>query len=307
MRWELDLISAASADGGLVTATTLERVGVSNRQWRHAIEQERWRTVAPGVWCHAALPHSFALEVRAGSRWLQGRGATHGASSLRWQGIDVAEPHRAEFMVPRSLRYLAGPLLVHTTNDWAARDFVFVDGVRCSVATRAIIDWAAQAPTARRLEAAIDSAVHARRTSTGRLSKRLDELGGSGRPGTRLLRTLLPESGGESFLERRFLRLCRLHGIARPVPQVVHRAGTKFVARVDFQWTGTNVIVEVSGRLGHTSDRERAANARRRNELTRRGYVILEFATADVLDDAAYVVRSVREALGDARSDPFAS
>ncbi|MCU1359322.1 MAG: hypothetical protein JWN99_611, partial [Ilumatobacteraceae bacterium] len=61
----------------------------------------------------------------------------------------------------------------------------------------------------------------------------------------------------------------------------------------DFQFRGTNLIVEVSGRLGHVSDRDRQRDARRRNALQASGNIVLEFTTADVLDAQPYVIETV--------------
>jgi very-short-patch-repair endonuclease len=66
---------------------------------------------------------------------------------------------------------------------------------------------------------------------------------------------------------------------------------------VDFEHTELDVVVEVSGRLGHTSDRDRQRDARRRNALQADGLLVLEFTTADVLDDAPYVIRTLKSEL----------
>jgi very-short-patch-repair endonuclease len=113
-----------------------------------------------------------------------------------------------------------------------------------------------------------------------------------------MLKALVLDSGGGSHLERRFLALIRRAGLPRPRCQVVHRSGGKHIARVDFQFPGTNVIVEVSGRLGHVSDRDRQRDARRRNALQASGHVVLEFTTADVLDGEVYVIDTIRRHLG---------
>ena len=97
------------------------------------------------------------------------------------------------------------------------------------------------------------------------------------------------DTGGESHLERRFLGIVRRAGLPRPTCQVVHRAEGKRIARVDFEFPGTNVLVEMSGRLGHVSDRDRERDARRRNALQQTGHVVLEFTTAHVLDQEDYV------------------
>jgi very-short-patch-repair endonuclease len=66
---------------------------------------------------------------------------------------------------------------------------------------------------------------------------------------------------------------------------------------VDFEDTELDVVVEVSGRLGHTSDRDRQRDARRRNALQADGLLVIEFTTADVLDDAPYVIRTLKPEL----------
>jgi very-short-patch-repair endonuclease len=75
--------------------------------------------------------------------------------------------------------------------------------------------------------------------------------------------------------------------------QVVHRADGRTIARVDFLFPGTDIVVEVTGRLGHVSDRDRQRDARRRNELQRAGRVVLEFTTADVLDAKDHVIATL--------------
>ncbi|MDP2291191.1 MAG: hypothetical protein Q8M22_08360 [Actinomycetota bacterium] len=81
-----------------------------------------------------------------------------------------------------------------------------------------------------------------------------------------LLSELLLDAGGDSYLERRFLRLVRFAGFPRPHCQVVMKSHGQRVARVDFTFPGSMIVVEVSGRLGHVSDRDRQRDARRRNQ-----------------------------------------
>jgi very-short-patch-repair endonuclease len=103
------------------------------------------------------------------------------------------------------------------------------------------------------------------------------------------------DSGGESYLERRFLKLMRTAGIARPRCQVAFTSSSGKPMRVDFLFG--QVIVEVSGRLGHTSGHDRQRTGRRRFELEQQGFRFVEFTTADVIDDPDYVVRTLRVAL----------
>jgi hypothetical protein len=231
---------------------------VSHDTWRRTLDSGLWCPVAPGWYRHSATPLTFAMQVRAGSAWLGTRGALFGSSALHWLGVELPEPASVSFVVPRSLRSIPKWMTVHTSRFWQTDDITRYRGVRTCAATRAIIDFAGEGASARELEHVIDDAISRRRTALNRLTQRLSGLSGRGRAGCALLRELLLDSGGESYLERRFLRLARDHGIPRPECQVVFKAGGTAVARVDFYFAAANVVVEVSGRRGHSSDSDGA-------------------------------------------------
>ena len=280
----------------LATSALVEEAGLSAGQWQRLIGQDIWVPVVPGRWRHAATPLSWDIKVHAGSAWLGEKAALYGATAARWWGLEGCDTESVEFLVPRSRRHLPPWLTLHTTLEWHRGDMLLHKGVRTSTATRAIIDMARN-ESPRTLETAIDSAVRLRHTSVPTLTKRMTQLAGRGRNGIRTLRTLLLDSGGESFLERAFLRLLRNASLPRPQPQVIHRRRDGRVMRVDFEFTHRRVIVEVSGRRGHTSDRDREKDARRRNDLQAAGWMVLEFTTAHVLDDPAYVIATITEQL----------
>ncbi|MEO5722816.1 MAG: DUF559 domain-containing protein [Ilumatobacteraceae bacterium] len=265
--------------------------------WCHRVDCGTWVEIAPGVWAHAAVPPTWELRIRAGLRWLGPNAALFGHSAAAWWGLDGFEREPVQFVVPRKQRFVPSRMELHTTSVRLRRDQLVHDGLRCTSVTRTIIDLAATGVSARAIEAAIDSGIRARRTSMPTLSKQITRRSSQHAHGVRLLRELLLDSGGESYLERRFLRLMREHNIARPTCQVIHRSGGRTVARVDFQFPGTKLVVEVSGRLGHTSDGDRASDARRRNFLQREGFTVVEFTTALLIDDPAYVVATVTDHL----------
>ncbi|MEI7547122.1 MAG: type IV toxin-antitoxin system AbiEi family antitoxin domain-containing protein [Actinomycetota bacterium] len=292
MKNDQKLIAVASRQGMIVTTTDALRL-VSADTWRRARDQGLWMRVAPGRYRHAATPLTFEMEARAGTAWLGTRGALFGSAALHWLGVEVPQPARAEFLVPRSMRSIPSWLTVHTSQHWSNDDVIRHRGVRTCTATRAIIDFGAQGATARQLEQAIDDAIRLRRTALARLMQRLPQLSGKGRSGCALLRELLLDSGGESHLERRFLRLLRQNGLPPPECQAVFKKDGVTVARVDFLLRAANIVVEVSGRRGHTSDADRRTDARRRNQLQERGLVVLEFTTADVIDAPDYVLTTL--------------
>jgi very-short-patch-repair endonuclease len=71
----------------------------------------------------------------------------------------------------------------------------------------------------------------------------------------------------------------------------------RFVARVDFLYREHGVVVEVSGRLGHSSPEERARDAQRRNELQDLGLKVYEFTWEDVTQRPTFVVARIRTLL----------
>ncbi|MGB8861131.1 MAG: DUF559 domain-containing protein [Ilumatobacteraceae bacterium] len=297
MGTELDLITRAAAQHFLVGSADRAAIGFSDWRWDRAQELGLWVQVAPGRFRHVATPLTFDMAVRAGSAWLGRSGALFGTTALRWLGVEVPEPSQAEFLVPRARRSVPNWAVIHTTTRWDDRDIINHLGVRTCSATRALIDYATQRPSAEALEQAIDSSIRLRRTAFGRLTSRLSTLRGTGRAGVALMSELLLDAGGDSHLERRFLRLVRTANLPRPDCQIVIRSNGRRVARVDFVFPSTNVIVEVSGRLGHVSDRDRQRDARRRNRLQQMGNIVLEFTTADVIDGHAYVLDTLAAAL----------
>jgi hypothetical protein len=99
------------------------------------------------------------------------------------------------------------------------------------------------------------------------------------------------------MLERRFLSIVRKAGLPRPLTQVIHRRDGKTVARVDFLFDPLGVVIEVTGRHGHSSPAERRSDAQRRNELQDVGRKVYEYTWADVTERPDYVERTLRARL----------
>lgn len=294
------LIDVAAANDYLRHRSDVTLAGVTSAEWCRLVLAGEWIELAPTVWCHAATPATWELRIRAGARWLGPRAALFGRTAAAWWGLDGARPDTVEFVTPRVRRGLDPRYALHTTTRWDQRDILTHRGVRTVGVTRTIIDLASDGQPARAIEAAIDSGVRMRLTTVPRIVERMNRLAATRLKGVRLLRELLLDSGGESVLERRLLQLLRSAGLPRPRCQVIHRSPGGPVRRVDFEFTAARVIVEVSGRLGHSSDADRRRDARRRNQLQHDGFMVLEFTTADVLDDPDYVLSTIRRELASA-------
>lgn len=293
MRIELDLrlIEASEAHHRLISQSLLRELRVDPQQWASRRRSGAWVQVTPLHYRHVATPFTFEMQVHAGSEWLGRRGALFGTTALHWLGVTDNAPTRAEFLVPRARRSIPNWMTVHTSALWNPTDATRHHGVRTTTAGRALVDMASLMPPARALEAMIDNAVRLRKTSVSNLRREFEQVERQGRRGVALLKEVMLDAGGESFLERRFLTLLRNAGYPRPECQVNYRADGRHIARVDFRMG--NVVIEVTGRLGHSSDRERQKDARRRNALQQIGVVVIEFTTADVIDDPGYVLRTL--------------
>ena len=288
---DLELIDLARKQHDLISRDDVELCGLTSQQWCDRLDDGVWFAESEGVFRHRATPRTWELRVRAAARSLGRDAALYGPTAAQWWCLDGFNDDHVELVVPRIRRSLDPSVKLHTTRHWHSGDLLTHRGVRATSATRTIIDLATSRHSAASIEKAIDSAVRLHLMSISRLTRRMSELA-AGRPGIRLLREILLDSGGESFLERRFLRLVRNARLPRPACQVVYGASGR-VMRVDFEFRDMNLVVEVSGRFGHTSDRDRQKDARRRNTLQQMGKAFLEFTTMDVVSSPDYVLATL--------------
>lgn len=104
----------------------------------------------------------------------------------------------------------------------------------------------------------------------------------------------------ESILESRARLLWAHADLPPPVQQAVIRAHGRFVARVDFLWPQTRLVVEVDGLAKYDEPGALQAEKARQNALVAAGYTVLRFTWADIVRRPDTVVRQVRSALRNA-------
>ena len=283
----------AAGQHGAISARQLTACGLSRRTLRLAAGAGWLTRVGPATFVIAGSVDTVERRLHAGLLQL-GTGATvsHEAAG-RLHRFDRSRPSAVEFTVARARRGAGDGLIVHSTETFGPVDRLTVAGFPCTSATRTIIDLARAGIARVRLEAAIDTAVRIGASSPTVLAARLDELRGPGWHGARAIDALLPDSGGHTQLERRFLALVRRAGMPRPRTQVIHRAVGRTYARVDFLFDDLGVVVEVSGRLGHVSDAERERAMQRRHELEAVGRRVREFTGRQVREQPEVVVEEL--------------
>jgi hypothetical protein len=163
-------------------------------------------------------------------------------------------------------------------------DVVVVDGLRVTSGTRTILELSGRVGE-RELGNAIDSATRLGLTAPAYLSRRLAELGRQGRPGVAAFDRVMESAGVQSWLERQFLALVRRTGLPVPAVQRIYRRDGKHIARVDFDFDPSPVIVEVGGRRGYMRADDRQRQEHRRSELQLIGKIVYFFSTEDITMD----------------------
>ncbi len=302
MGWK-DLASTLEHCDGVVGRDGLDAAGVTKRQLAGWIADRRLERVAAGVWRVVGASPTWRQQLRIGLLTLGPMSWVGYEAAAQLHGFDRTPPDRVEFLALRSQRGREFDVDVHFTRRWAPIDAVEVDGLRVTSATRTILDLAnscdRRSSHPDRIAAAIDSAVRRELASPEAIRLRLDELRGKGRAGVRKIERLLEHSGGHTMLERKFLELMSVAGLPRPTTQEVFRRpdDDQFVARVDFYFPGRGVVVEVTGRVGHSSPEERMRDAQRRNELQQLGLRVYEFTWEDVTQRQGFVISQMRRAL----------
>lgn len=301
------------AQHGVAGFDQLLRCGLTERQIYALRESTRLRLIGPRTFVAWGAPHSFERDIVSGLLVL-GSGAviSHRAAARMWR-FDGFEDAVAEFTTTRMDRNSGAALAVHSTRRLGPGDTATIPchdlppsartdrqllaaGVMTSwpisTAARTIIDLCSVTDVDA-VAAAVDSACRLGLVSPTYVARFARPLR-VGRPWIAKLDAVLLDAGVHSWLEREFSQLLRRHGLPKPRTQVVHRTAQS-QARVDFEFTEQRVIVEVSGRRGHSSDADRDRDAERRNQLQGEGFAVIEYSTHAVLQRGDKVAAEIAE------------
>ncbi len=190
---------------------------------------------------------------------------------------------RIEVSAPRGRRPRDG-IVVHRPRVLDEEDHAMVDGIPVTSVARTLVDIAGVVdPT--RLERALDAAERAGTLDAAAIERVLDRLPrarGRGRL-LRLLERFSPEAAfTRSEAERRFLALCRRHGL--PAPQAnLWVAGHE----IDFFWPDHRLAVEIDGRAHHSGTGGFHADRRRDRALLAVGIETARLTWDDLRESAS--------------------
>ncbi len=292
----LTIAAIADTQHSVVSLSQVDQAGVDRRLRSKWVEAGLLERLGPRSFALAGSAPSWMRSVTASWCDLDGVGAIAGRSAGRLMGLDGFTGDEVELLAPRCHRNRVTSGLLRTTSRPITRfDVQMIDGLRVVRAERLILDAPIFHFTRNEIEHAIDSAIRLRLVSEQRLRTRAVSLHRPPVNGSRSLLDAMVDSGGESRLERWFLRLCREAGIPRPMLQKTYRADGRTIARVDFEFPG-GLVVEVAGHGTHASRQQLRRDAERQVELTLRGKRVLTFTYEHVRDQPAWVVSRLRVA-----------
>lgn len=297
----------AEGQRGLITRADLRRLDVTRHQ-RARLERDGTLVLVGSTVYRVG---GTVLDDRA--RLLAGCLDTGGLVSYRsgaWlAGIGGFRPGaKPDVLVEGSgASYESRSARVHTTTSLPPDDRYDIDGIACTSVARTLLGLAALVPQVPlvQVQNAVDDAVRQRLGTDAWFWSRLERLRCRGRRGVTTFEGVLSarvDGQTESWLEREFLRILRFAGAPLPRCQARIQARGAFVARVDFLYEDARVVVEVTGAVAHGSQQQRAADARRRNDLARLGYFVLEFTYEQVVGDPERVVADILGALAERRA-----
>jgi len=297
----------AARQHGLVTRSDLERLGIGRDGRRAAVATGALVPLGRRTFTAGGAPPTDRQRVLAACLDTGGVACRGTAAWLHGiEGFDPGAPPNV--VVAKATSDYRLPIAdVHASTWLPVDDVLRIDGIPCLSVARTLFSLAAAVPSVH-LDAvvdAVDVAVRDGKASDPWLWWLLERIRCRGRNGVTVFEDLLVERAGgkvtESWLEREFLKVLAAAGLRLPRCQRrIQRRGA-FVARVDFAYDDLGIVIEVSGHTRHSTRRQQAADARRRNELALAGFLVVEFTYDDLVSDPAYVVARMLEILADRR------
>ena len=275
--------------------------GLSNRQLRSRVRSGSLVQTGPNSFRVAGAPTSLRsqlveLLLDVGDPvWVCGPTA---AALYGFSGFTLRRPFHIVLDIERNVR--RNGAVIHRSERLEPVDREQFDEIPITSPTRTLIDLARHASPAQ-LDQAIEHAFAEHLVSEDHLHRRIAALRSKGRFGIPLLLSVLERReitrGGESWLEREYLRLLHRAGVSAPETQVVLAHTGDHAVRVDCFFAGTNVVVELLGYRFHRTKSQMNRDAARHNALLSAGKLVYQFTYEQVTTTADMVVEHTRAAL----------
>lgn len=283
------VVAVAAAQWGVIDSRQLRGCGVDKRATSRLVASGHLHPKYHGVYAvgHPNLPVEGKLTaalLAAGPD-----AALSHATAAWWWGLLKHQPTVVEISVPSRRGPVPGIELHHPRHLQATHH----RRLPVTPVIQTLLDFAATA-SVRHLRRALAEAEFRGLVELDNVRQAL----GRGRPGAATLRTALDSHEPElaktrSELERRFLALCKRHGL--PTPEF----NTKLWGyTVDAVWREQRVVVEVDGHRGHRTPAQLESDHQRDLVLRRNGYLVLRYTWRQVTRRAGEVAADLEHALG---------
>ncbi|MEY2583101.1 MAG: hypothetical protein QOE09_2950 [Ilumatobacteraceae bacterium] len=299
---EFDRLRAVAAGQlGSFTKAQANAAGLSDRELRNGVHSRSLdragvRTYRSGLTPRTALGDLSDLVLDIGEPcWVSGSTA---AALHHFDGFRLSRPFH--IVVPRGRFLDRVGAQIHTTQDLSPIDRETALGLPVLSPTRAMIDIC-RSTTAADLTAALDGAIRDGLIVEDHLLRRIFELRGRGRHGLPKLVDVISGSeitrGGHSWLEREFLAMSSRAGLPLPLTQQVLTRAKNRLVRVDCRYPGSRVVVELLGYRWHRTAEQLRRDVERMNALVLDGFLPLQFTTAQLIEEPAWIFDTIRTAL----------
>jgi very-short-patch-repair endonuclease len=291
-------VGLSASQQGLVTRDQLVGLGRSKHQIDHALTTQRLSLVYPGIYRMggSALTDDSALTAAL----LFTKGVASHRSAAHLLGLIEPPPCGPELIIDLTRSQRTAGLILHRSRDLTGADICRIRGLRCTTATRTLIDVGAVVSEAV-LESALERALHQRMTTVPRLQRRLDQVARRGRPGVKALREVLelrtPHlDAAESELELLIWRILRRHHVPLQERQVALTVdGCDF--RLDMAYTPERIFIEGDGFGVHSTRSAFESDRFRQNKLVVAGWLPLLFTWRRARTSEDEIAAQVQDAI----------
>lgn len=249
-------LAVAARQAGAVSRPQLLATGLSDAAIQRRIENGRLRPVLPGVYVVAGSADTVAQRRWVAHLAIGPTSVLSFETAARIHRLSTVARHGPTVLtVPHSGWQRLPGIRVHQISDLDPADVETRGGLPVTSVRRTIVDLAAIWRRGR-MAIVLDDSDAAGVATYADVGTCLRSVARRGKPGVRLLTTLLDERGPgepppESQLERDFFALVDRSGLPRPTRQypIPRNDGVRGLA--DSAWLPWKVIVEVDGRRWH--------------------------------------------------------
>ena len=293
---EARLIELARRQHGVFSLAQWTGHGLSPASLTRRVRGGLVTRMAPQVYAYASVPPTWHMEVAVAVLASGRRAAASHRTAAHIHGL-AGRPDRIEVVTLRTGRRPSGYTL-HQSTDLARSHITKVNGISTTTIARTIVDIGVPHGIGR-TGSCLDEARRRELVSLEDVAFVLHQVARRGRNGVGPARKILVERLAwdqitESQLEDRFLHL--LQGYELPVPRCQHPiydAQGGLVARVDFAYPESGLLIELDGAQFHTDRRSFQLDRVRQNRLIAQGYRVLRFTYWDVMAAPEYVIDTI--------------